>query len=361
MSPWFSLILPCYNVERYVERCVQSILSQDFDNYEIILVDDGSTDRTVSICDYLAEQHPCIRVIHKENGGLSSARNTGLDAAQGKYIWFIDSDDWIEPGALNQLYQASQEGEPDLVKFAYYRVEKEKKSVLLNMETGIYQGTEKLGLLRRKAFCETGKYSLSACLHIYRRDFVAKYQLRFVSERLVGSEDYLFNLQALCHVGSLRVIPAALYVYEMRAGSLTQTYKADLMDRYSELYRRLKQYYCDADADLETEKLIDRFYVWHLAVGTALTQEYAMLAAHNPVRQVRRAARAVLSRKDVQNAAKNADQIGMRWQKKLQCFAIQARFEGLFYWLYAVKPGLKHDGKRRKRNETNQSTKKYLF
>lgn len=347
MTPWFSLILPCYNVEQYVERCVQSILSQEFSDYEIVLVNDGSTDQTPACCDELAEKHSCIRVVHKANGGLSSARNAGMDIAQGKYIWFIDSDDWIEPGALTQLYQACCDGEPEIVKFAHYRVEKEKKAVPLNVDAGLYQGQEQIDMLKRKAFCEPGQYSLSACMHAYLRDSLVKYQLRFVSERVVGSEDYLFNLQVLFHVRSVQVISVALYTYEMRAGSLTQTYKPDLLERYNELYRRLKQYNQKNGADQETDKLIDRFYVWRLVVGGALLQEYcSMLATGKPETQARRAARAILNRKEVQEAAKNSNQTLLRWQKKLQLYAIRLRFEGLFFWLYVVKPGIKYHGKR---------------
>lgn len=92
-----SIIIPVYNVEDYLHRCVESILVQDYYNYEIILVDDGSTDSSGAICDELAREHSFIRVIHKSNGGQSSARNVGLEEAVGKYIWFIDSDDYIAP------------------------------------------------------------------------------------------------------------------------------------------------------------------------------------------------------------------------------------------------------------------------
>ena len=96
-SPCVSVIVPVYKVAAYLPRCVDSILAQTWRNLEIILVDDGSPDECGSICDVYAEKDPRIRVIHKENGGLSSARNAGLDTASGEYIGFVDSDDWIEP------------------------------------------------------------------------------------------------------------------------------------------------------------------------------------------------------------------------------------------------------------------------
>lgn len=346
MTPWFSLILPCYNVEGYVERCVQSILSQGFSDYEIILVNDGSTDQTPVCCDELAEKHSCIRVVHKANGGLSSARNAGMEIAQGKYIWFIDSDDWIEPGALMQLYQACCDGEPEIVKFAYYRVEKEKKAVPLNVDAGLYQGQEQIEMLRRKAFCEAGKYCLSAWSHVYKRDFLEKHQLHFVSERIVCSEDYLFNLQALLHVCILQVISPNLYTYELRTGSLTQAYKPDLMDRYDELFLRLKQCYRAHNADIENEKMINRFYLWHLAIGTGVTQEYGVIGSRKSTQQARMAVRCILNRTEVNTAVKYCDQKGLSFKKKLQLFAIRWRVEGLFFWLYVVKPGMKYHRER---------------
>ena len=92
-----SVIIPVYNVEKYLKQCVDSVLNQKLDNVEIILVDDGSPDACPQICDQYAEKYSCIKVIHKENGGLTSARNAGIRAAEGKYIIFMDSDDWWNP------------------------------------------------------------------------------------------------------------------------------------------------------------------------------------------------------------------------------------------------------------------------
>lgn len=94
--PKISIIVPVYNVEKYLRKCIDSILNQTFKDFELILIDDGSTDESGKICDEYNLKDNRIKVIHKENGGLSSARNAGLDIAQGEYIGFVDSDDWIE-------------------------------------------------------------------------------------------------------------------------------------------------------------------------------------------------------------------------------------------------------------------------
>ena len=96
-NPRISVIVPVYNVEQYLPRCVESILAQTYENLEILLVDDGAKDGSGAICDAYARQDERVKVIHKENGGLSSARNAGIDASTGEYLSFVDSDDWIEP------------------------------------------------------------------------------------------------------------------------------------------------------------------------------------------------------------------------------------------------------------------------
>ena len=106
-SPRISVIVPVYNVEQYLPRCVESILAQTYENLEILLVDDGTKDNSGAICDAYARQDARVKAIHKKNGGLSSARNAGIDAATGEYLSFVDSDDWIEPQMYERLYEAA--------------------------------------------------------------------------------------------------------------------------------------------------------------------------------------------------------------------------------------------------------------
>ena len=108
-QPLISVIVPVYNVEQYLKVCVDSICDQTYQNLEILLIDDGSPDRSGEMCDQIAKEDPRIRVIHKENGGLSSARNTGLDEAKGEYVSFVDSDDWIDRNMYEHLYSLMQQ------------------------------------------------------------------------------------------------------------------------------------------------------------------------------------------------------------------------------------------------------------
>ena len=117
MKPLLTVVIPVYNVEKYLNRCLESILIQEWKNYDIIMVDDGSTDRSPQICDDYVKAYDFISVIHKENGGLSDARNTGLSQAKGEYVYFPDSDDWLEPDTFIALAEALESQKFDIISF----------------------------------------------------------------------------------------------------------------------------------------------------------------------------------------------------------------------------------------------------
>lgn len=118
-----SIIVPIYKVERYLKKCVDSLLNQDIDNYEIILVDDGSTDSCPQICEEYAAQYSHIRVVHRENGGLSAARNSGIEVAKGAYLMFVDSDDFIEPNVLSMLVEQIERDHLDVLRYKHQYVD----------------------------------------------------------------------------------------------------------------------------------------------------------------------------------------------------------------------------------------------
>ncbi len=335
MAPWFSIILPVYNVEGYLARCVKSVQTQSFADFEMILVDDGSTDSSAELCDRLAQEYGNITVLHKPNGGLASARNAGLSVAKGNYIWWVDSDDWIQPGALETLYQVTAAQASEVVKFNYYRVEQQTMAVHTNAKPGSYTGAQ-TEQLRDLAFYSAGGYVLSACTHIYSRDFLQRNDLRFVSERLVGSEDYLFNMQVLLHLQSAQVIPDVFYNYEQRMGSLTQKYKKDLPKAYSELYRRLRESFDRAGVLPRYEGKICRFFVWHLLHSTCIGNEYYVSPQHS-IGQGRKNIRRFLANKECRSAILRCDKTGLTGNQRLQLAAMFFSFEPMFYWLWRRK------------------------
>ena len=337
MTPYFSLILPCYNVEKYVARCVQSILTQDFADYEIILVDDGSTDGTPALCDALAAEHGCIRVIHKENGGAASARNAGLGTARGKYVWFVDPDDWISPDALRMLHQASVADAPDVLKFNYNRIEEALREIRCEVKSGIYVGSN-LEQLCQMAYRWPGKYGMSGCMHVYFREMLQTNHLVFVSEREIGSEDVLFTLQVLFHARSLVMLDQPLYNYERRSGSLSQTYNPNMCKQFVAFRTYIVDYLQRNQAPQEYMPLVERFFLWRLVVGGAMLQEYNAIPLVYTVREARKNVASMMALKLVRQAARKADRKEMPWQKKIQQVALRIGIEPLFYWLYYAKP-----------------------
>ena len=128
MGPVVSVIVPVYNAQKSLARCIDSILNQTFKDFELILLDDGSTDTSGEICDRYAEIDERVRVIHKENSGVSDTRNRGLDIAEGKYLQFLDSDDWITPEATGLFVRTVEENQCDMVIADFYRVIGERVS-----------------------------------------------------------------------------------------------------------------------------------------------------------------------------------------------------------------------------------------
>lgn len=343
MGPFFSIILPVYNVAPYLYRCVQSVKDQSFQDFELILVDDGSTDGSGDICDKIAEEYPAARVIHKSNGGLASARNAGLEIARGKYIWWVDSDDWIEAGALEILHQAALDGQPDMVRFNFFRVEASVTAVMSNASAGWYRGTER-ELLLETALLTTGKFFLSAWACLYSRAFLQEKKLRFTSEREICSEDYLFNLEALLLARKIWVLEEPLYYYELRMGSLTQSYKKDLSGKYALLVSRLRDAFRREDMLERWEEQICWFYAWHLVHGICIPNEYRCTGEHT-LRQGRKNVFRMLVSSQVRSAIEKCGVNRGTGKQRLQLWAMKMGWEPLFYWLYVVKPKIREGRK----------------
>lgn len=211
-KPLLSIIVPVYDVERYLPKCIDSILAQTFTDFELILVEDGSPDNCPALCDAAAAKDARIRVIHQKNGGLSAARNAGLDAARGAWIGFVDSDDYIAPEMYEALYKAVQSTGADLALCDYAEVD-ETGAPCLPPYTGlaqrIFTGRE---LLKRA----TNTMAQPAWNKLYRRAIFA--QLRYLEGKL--NEDF-FLIQEVClRIQKAVVVPKALYYYVQRGGSI---------------------------------------------------------------------------------------------------------------------------------------------
>lgn len=213
----FSIIIPLYNVEQYIEKCIESIANQSFYDYEAIFIDDGCTDNSAIIAEELATNKGIpFKIIHQTNQGLSAARNAGLKEASGEYVLFLDSDDWIEPNALSTLAE-NINGE-DLICFSGRRYFE---------NSGIY---EEADLLERKKYGTGGDYYsenalkhryfafVCVVLRAYRRQYLVENKLCF--EPGIKHEDNLFTPLACFYAKKVKVIPDALYNYRIRRSSI---------------------------------------------------------------------------------------------------------------------------------------------
>lgn len=246
-----SIIVPVYKAERFIEQCVNSILNQSYRNLDIILVDDGSPDQCPAICDGFAERDSRIRVIHKENRGLSSAREIGIQTAVGDYVMVIDSDDWIDSVTIAACVNRAIEDDADCVLFGYKREYNEKSlDTPLFMNDFSYGNTLSEEKVHRRIVGPVGEElanpqrvdSLSSvCMKLYRTETAKRG--RIVNERMVGSsEDTVFNLYALdgCKIS---YINQCFYHYrKTNDQSLTSRYRADLPDKWDILYRIFQEY-----------------------------------------------------------------------------------------------------------------------
>lgn len=220
----FSIIIPVYNVEKYLNECVESVLNQTYKNFEIILVDDGSTDSSPQICDSYAEKDNRIRAIHKENGGLSSARNAGIKNMTGDYVLFLDSDDfWDNNKALEHLSYIISEQKPDVVCYGYkefYENTNELKNVICIPEIS-FEDLSTEGQL--EALLTNGIFTSSACCKTIRTKLIFDKDIYFVEN--ITSEDIDWSARILLNAKSFALYNDYFYNYRQRDGSITHQIK----------------------------------------------------------------------------------------------------------------------------------------
>ena len=267
-----SIIIPIYNVSQYLNECIQSVVNQSYKDFECILIDDGSSDGSEMICDQWAQKDSRIKVIHQSNQGVSKARNRGIAEAQGEYITFIDSDDWIDPNYLNELFQPIEKYNVDLVvcglqqqynngTFQNYSYKK-KKIKIEKQFTNEFTDINKQFLL------------FGPVIKLYRKSIIQKHNIHFPPEYTYG-EDLLFNYSYLEYVKAIYIVDQCLYHYRIiGSGTLSSIkrinqfeidyaqwnilknffYRKNLWNDYSISYLYHRLWWCMYDAILSFPK-----------------------------------------------------------------------------------------------------------
>ena len=274
--PKISVIVPVYNVEPYLRKCIDSILNQSFTDFELILVDDGSTDASGSICDDYAKYETRIRVFHTINRGLSAARNLGIDEAKSNWICFVDSDDWIESNYLSAFMDEPLEENVLLIQ----KISMDD-ATMDDKEPVTYMKTLEVGLNDKHAiYANMFGNGASACAKLYNLSLIRRNKLYFKEELI--AEDIMFLLTYLSIVGNVRLLPFTAYHYmHYNRPSVTRSIHSSLVYiRLCELlYKQLEILKCNQGIQkigFDIEKRIHQHIngFWHAAGKNVVRQDY---------------------------------------------------------------------------------------
>ena len=240
-----SVIVPIYRVEKYLEKCIDSLLAQTLEDMELVLVDDGSPDRSGQIADRYAAIYSNIKVIHQKNAGLGPARNSGIAAATGAYVGFVDADDWVRPDMYRRLYETAKQHDADIVVSGRCDVAGETVlAVKAHPLAGqVLRSEQEIQAVRKRLFghapddTETVAFPMSVCMSLYRKSFLEAFQLRFHE---IFSEDTIFNLSAYQYARTLCFIGDTEYCYRKeQQASITETFSDRTIMRYVQFFEEL--------------------------------------------------------------------------------------------------------------------------
>lgn len=268
-----SVIVPVYNVEKYLKKCVDSILKQTYKELEIILVDDESKDNSGKICDEYAKEYENIITIHKKNAGLGMARNTGMENMHGEYVVFIDSDDYIDDSFIEDLYNAVRDNKVDFCKAGFTRVDDMENEILQKVEynTEVFVGNEaKKSMIPRMIGSAPDKkdsIEMAACAVLYKTKHIIDNKLRFPSERELISEDLIFNIDYLQYSNGACVINNTGYKYRYNMSSLTKKYRKDRFEASTHFYQYLIEKVKKMNYDDAVKLRLSRMYFIYIRMS----------------------------------------------------------------------------------------------
>lgn len=269
MQAKVSIVVPCWGVEKFLDRCVECLVNQTLQDIEIILVDDESPDRVPEMCDEWSAKDSRIRVIHKKNGGLGMACNSGIEVATGEYIAFCDSDDWVDKDMYETMYLAARENNAQMVFTGLKRVDDTGKIFPMNHPAGkhIYNGRNQvdeimLNMIASQPSDPVERHlQMSAKVVLYERDHIGKYGIRFESERKIISEDLFFNLDCLTRADCAMVLPDVFYNYYCNGKSLTAKVRKDRFEKNLEMRDALLSRYLFREMPEEFETRVNRMFI----------------------------------------------------------------------------------------------------
>ena len=246
--PFVTLIIPIYNAERYLRRCLDSVVEQTYADMEVLLMNDGSNDGSLAICRKYEDEDLRFRVIDKENTGVSDTRNKAIQLARGTYLQFLDSDDWLTPDATESLAETARKDDCDLVVADFYRVNGKRYVEKKHIKKTHVMGREEFAM--EMAENPADYYYGVMWNKLYRKSILLEHQIR-CDTSMNWCEDFVLNLQVIRHAERFRALQKPIYYYMKRKGSLVSTeavsaeavkVKFELLEKYKDLYQSMGLY-----------------------------------------------------------------------------------------------------------------------
>lgn len=286
-QPFFSIIIPAYNANAFLPNALESIFSQEYPNFEVLLINDGSTDNTEDICRHYASLDKRISLISKNNEGVSIARNRGLDIAKGEYIFFIDADDILYPNALSTLYDSLISVKIDYLRYEYQTIDKKGNSLYPNYEAKLRKKVSNKTLDAADCITRIVRNEFFLWSGVFRKEIIDKYHLRFL-EGCTYNEDTLFMLQFFMHSKTHVYLPKTLYGYRKFEGAVT----ARFTEKNYQDVKKIAKIACSIYTSCENAKMqkaiksvIEVLYLRIIETAYTKHEEYSMIqfCCQNPI------------------------------------------------------------------------------
>lgn len=335
--PKVSVVIPVYKVEPYLRRCVDSVLAQTLSDLEIILVDDGSPDRCPEICDEYASKYENIQAIHKQNGGLASARNAGMKVATGQYLFFLDSDDWLDADGLERLCLCAEKHQVDFVRYRLFR------SGWPGLEPDSPCTFEPIRELRGGYYCKediinevyprllaTSQMTMGAVVgatgSLYHLDFLRKNDLYFY-EDVKFSEDLIFSARVVRAADSFYYIEQpGIYHYFYNPASISKSFRSGRWDSCKELISLcIRDFAADTNYDFSGQLHVLQWF----CVMLALNERHHLSKRSDRCRYCKK----IMQDPVVRSLRMDFSEMDISWKLKIQMVFIKLGFAWAFVWM----------------------------
>ncbi len=332
-EPLVSIIVPVYNVEKYLKKCVDSLLNQTYKNIEIILVDDGSKDHSGIICDKYKENHKNIKVIHKENEGLGFARNSGLELIEGQFVIFVDSDDWVSQQLIQHMYDAMAENQVDLCKSGFQHVKHDGEIIsIVQYKNELYKGSNAAKELLPRMIGASpdihDSLEMCVCAVLYNARIIKEHNIRFPSERVLICEDLVFNIDYIQYANGACSIDTVDYNYRMNDTSLTRKYRPDRFEACIYFYNEMRKKLETLGYGIDTILRLDRMFF--ILVRMCISQEAKNVSGYEKQKSVENIGR-ICKNDTVINVIAEYPKKRLGIKQKLFLRLIQHKMDSLLY------------------------------